>query len=63
MARGGEAQRAHAVARHQGRSTSGVEKKIGVKYRGFICPFFFHTGGLSLINPGFLVGNQINIEG
>jgi len=46
-ARGGEAQRADAAARHQGRSTCGGQT-IGVKYRGFICTFPFLTGGLSI---------------
>jgi len=44
VARGGEAQRADAAARHQDRSTSGGQK-IGVKYRGFVGTFSFHTGG------------------
>jgi len=47
VTRGGEAQRADAAARHQGRSTCGGHI-IGVKYQGVICAFFFHSGGLSL---------------
>jgi len=42
-ARGSEAQRAEAAARHQGRSTPGGET-IGVKYQGFICSFFIIPG-------------------
>ena len=58
-ARGSEAQRAEAAARHQGRSTPG-RQIIGGNYRGFICIFsgywgliwamffwFIDTGGLS----------------
>jgi len=44
-ARGSEAQRAEAAARHQGRSTPGGGE-IWVKYRGFI-QFFHDSGGLS----------------
>ena len=46
--RSGEAQDAAAPSRHQCRSTCGGQT-IGVKYRGFICTFFFHTGGFSKI--------------
>jgi len=54
-ARGGEAQRADAAARHQGRSKPWAKKKIGSNtgdlsefshYWGFI-GFFSNTGGLS----------------
>jgi len=49
-ARGSDVQRADAATRHQGRSTCGGQT-IGVKYRGFICIFFFHSGGLSVLFP------------
>jgi len=58
-ARGGEAQRADAAARHQGRSKPWTKKKIGSntwdlsefsQFRGFI-GFFPNTGGLSELPP------------
>jgi len=55
-ARGSEAQRAEAVARHQGRFTPGGAK-IWVKYRGFICIFFMIPGvylGIFFMIPGFV---------
>jgi len=60
-ARGGEAQRADATARHQGRSTSGGGK-IGPKYRGVICIFSLHTGGLSKMNPRIFRGKPGKIQ-
>jgi len=59
-ARGSEAQRAEAAARHQGRSTPGGEM-IWVKYRGGLSVFFLDFGGLSIfffmIRAGGLSGD------
>jgi len=45
-ARGSEAQRAEAAARHEGRSQQGGAKFLGSNIPGVYLNFFLNTGGL-----------------